>query len=811
MAPVWYRFGAELRGRWKAWVALGLLLGVIGGIVMAATAGARRTASAYPRFLSQSEAADVTVDVFGEDIGAFPWDEVAALPGVQAAGSYSGVIAAGEGPDGFLAPPPGDLVASDGRRFYDFDRPKVSRGRMPDPEVATEAFVNETAAAEIGLDVGGTIRLRAPGPADLARFSEETSFEEIMAADREGPRVGTPVEVTVTGVGVLNDDVASDESGLSSGILLPPAFVERYELATTYSLLALQLEPGADRAALAGTIRDLGGDDYRVQLKDVADVTRPVQRAIRPYAVALGAFALLAGLAGLLVAGQAVARQAALDASDDRDLGSMGLAGRQVGLLSVLRSVPVAVVTVATALAVAVAASPLFPVGPARVAEPDRGLSLDVLVLAVGATSLAVFAVAVSWGAAALARRRSARVNGETGVWRAADAAAAVGAPPTAVIGVGFALGAGRSESTPVRTTLAGMVLGVAACLAVVTFAAGLDRLVDTPRLYGWGWDVVLGSNGGYVDVPTDEIDARLAPDRGVTGWTHVAYGAVDVDGVELPSLGLGMVKGSVHPPLLEGRAPRHGAEVILGTTSMRELGVDVGDTVTLGGQGSVEATVVGRAVFPALGFHDAERPGLGEGVAAPLATLVALADAYPNAVLVDVVEGAAGEQALAGLARDFPPGAVEGLESIGAQKPGDVAAFGELRWTTVVLSGLLALAAMGVLAHALVATGRRRRRELAVLSSLGLVRRQVSAVLAWQATAVALAGVLVGVPLGLAGGRWAWRLFVERLGVGAGDVTPVVVLALAVPATVVLANLVAVFPARSAGSDRPAVTLRTE
>ena len=41
----------ELRARWRGWAVLVLLVGVAGGAVLTAAAGARRTDSAYPRFL----------------------------------------------------------------------------------------------------------------------------------------------------------------------------------------------------------------------------------------------------------------------------------------------------------------------------------------------------------------------------------------------------------------------------------------------------------------------------------------------------------------------------------------------------------------------------------------------------------------------------------------------------------------------------------------------------------------------------------------------------------------------------------------
>jgi hypothetical protein len=46
-----FRFRAELRTRWRASLVLGLLIGVIAGGTLAATAATRRTHSAYARYL----------------------------------------------------------------------------------------------------------------------------------------------------------------------------------------------------------------------------------------------------------------------------------------------------------------------------------------------------------------------------------------------------------------------------------------------------------------------------------------------------------------------------------------------------------------------------------------------------------------------------------------------------------------------------------------------------------------------------------------------------------------------------------------
>ena len=61
-----------------------------------------------------------------------------------------------------------------------------------------------------------------------------------------------------------------------------------------------------------------------------------------------------------------------------------------------------------------------------------------------------------------------------------------------------------------------------------------------------------------------------------------------------------------------------------------------------------------------------------------------------------------------------------------------------------------------------------RRRRDLAVLKTMGFVRRQVTITVAWQATAMVAIALLVGMPIGVALGRWAWTLLAGQLGVPA-------------------------------------------
>src|SRR5580698_883593 len=75
LEAVWLAFRAELRRRWRSWLAIALLISVVGGFVLAATAAGRRTQNAFPQF----------VVAHGFDAVVYanqPVPRVATLPGV---------------------------------------------------------------------------------------------------------------------------------------------------------------------------------------------------------------------------------------------------------------------------------------------------------------------------------------------------------------------------------------------------------------------------------------------------------------------------------------------------------------------------------------------------------------------------------------------------------------------------------------------------------------------------------------------------------------------------------------------------------
>jgi ABC-type lipoprotein release transport system permease subunit len=146
-----------------------------------------------------------------------------------------------------------------------------------------------------------------------------------------------------------------------------------------------------------------------------------------------------------------------------------------------------------------------------------------------------------------------------------------------------------------------------------------------------------------------------------------------------------------------------------------------------------------------------------------------------------------------------------------GDQRPGDILSYAGIRDTPLVLAAVLALLAAAMLAHVLLTGVRRRRRDLAVLKTLGLTRSQLIKVVSWQASALAMAALLAGLPLGALAGRWSWELFAGAAGVAGQADIPVPLVLLAIPTVLLLANLIAAGPGWAAAQTRAALIMRSE
>ena len=119
----------------------------------------------------------------------------------------------------------------------------------------------------------------------------------------------------------------------------------------------------------------------------------------------------------------------------------------------------------------------------------------------------------------------------------------------------------------------------------------------------------------------------------------------------------------------------------------------------------------------------------------------------------------------------------------------------------------MVALIAVG---YALVIGIRRRRRDLAILKTLGFAagRCGPGRVAGHDAGG---SGVVIGVPLGILVGRVAWRLVADGLGVTDHPTVPVFGLVAVAVAAIAARQRHRMAPGALAARTRPAVVLRSE
>ena len=120
---------------------------------------------------------------------------------------------------------------------------------------------------------------------------------------------------------------------------------------------------------------------FPIEFYDTSVTVAKAQRAIAPTSIALAVFGGIAALAALIIAGQVIGRQLRRDPADLAAMRSLG-AGPAVttadGMPGVLAAVALGALLAA---AVAVALSPIAPLGAIRAVYPTPGVAFDWTVL----------------------------------------------------------------------------------------------------------------------------------------------------------------------------------------------------------------------------------------------------------------------------------------------------------------------------------------------------------------------------------------------------------------------------------------------
>ena len=418
------------------------------------------------------------------------------------------------------------------------------------------------------------------------------------------------------------------------------------------------------------------------------------------------------------------------------------------------------------------------------------------------------------------------------------EVAARTGLCEPALAGLRFSFEQGHGRTAvPVRSALTGAVLAVAALVATLTFGSSLATLDTHPALYGWNWSYAINSPGGS-DVPP-VVAHLLSRDPEVAAWTGYTFGNVQFDGLTVPVLLTG-AHADLGPPILTGHAVDGNNQVVLGTATLAALHKKVGDTVMVSYGAPKDAPIyvppspmiiVGTATMPAIGASGHLHTSMGTGALLPTglepaAFKRALIQPDPNlnGPPMDVVRLKSGVTLAAGraslqhivdvadrvMAAD-PNGQGDTYALLSVQRPAEIANYQSTGATPALLAIGLAAGAVVALGLTLAASVRRRRRDLALFKTFGFTHGQLAAAVAWQASVVAVIGILVGVPTGIIVGRWLWIVFAKAINVVPfPSVSVLDVLGVAL-GTLLFANLAALIPSRMAARTPTALVLRAE
>lgn len=764
---------AELRRRWRSLLALGLLAGLTGATVLGALACGRRTATAYDRLAAASHIDDARVLTLGSVV---PDAALGSLPGVgqRRAGVFGvaklarpGVVYIGVQS---LAPEPSNLFT-----------PVVVEGRMFRSDAPDEAVLVEGAAVGLGIAVGDVLRLQMLTAEQVQQFA--TGFGE-----PDGPTV----DVRIAGLARTPGPVPDP-----SPLLVSPAFVIRHPDALAAGRISyLRLNEGEGslakvREELNRLSESVSASEQTVLLPQLLRPTEsePTVRATtRVLSGGLFVFAALIGLVGMVSVVLAFVRYQARGAADQRIEAALGLTPAERTGARALAALLTAAVAAVIAGAGALTVAGLDPLGGLRNLEPHPGWSPNLVVILPGVLLTGLTALGLAALTARVARREPAPGGAPAHTLR-------LPGPAWLTTGVRFAVetGAGRRR-VPVRSSLAGVVLGVLGLVGTTTFAASRDALVSTPSLWG------APEHFSVVDV-TPPIVSRLVADPRVEAVSTLRAGVVRFQDRDVSGYALIPSKGSLGWTILSGRMPSGPDEVTVGTRLARRLGLDVGDRVTAedsAGQAhgfNVVGIGLGQSVY---------RERLGDNVLLSAQGLERVQRAQPDHQALVRVDRTVDRSAFRReLAAEY--------EVVDPEQPSEVRNLVELGRLPQALGACLAVIAAAALGHALVTTVQRRAWDLAVLRVMGLTSAQAGACLLAMALTTAVLGTACGTLLGLAGGRLAWSAMMQAFGLSATAEIPLPEVASITLAIVMASILIAAAPARRASRVVPAAVLRQE
>ena len=576
---------ARFRHRWRSWLPLWLLVALASGLVLAGVAAGHRTATAFSRYEA----------VHGYDAYLFGFRPVPGITALPEVASAAPVSVFGNGiPTCACSRPIGNSQFTVAGAQNALPRlVKLVAGRMPDPSDPDQVLASFNLAQDVGVRIGTVIHVP---------FYAASQRKAVFSGASVRPG-GATVAFRVVGI-----EAAETE--------FPTASAPVYDLYTTRAFarifgprtfafsgyyVRLRHAP-ADFPRFAARARALGP----LGVLDLGTEASAIESSIHPQAVGWWILAGLAALAGIVVVGQALARQATIEAEPYDTFSALGVTRRQLVVLSMTTTLIIAAGGVLGGVAIAFGLSPLTPVGEARLADPSPGFAFDASALLPGALAAIIVVVALGlWPAIRTARtRRPAPASHVTRPSRIVSRLASAGAPPSVLIGVRDALQRGRGRAAvPVGSALTGSILALTALCATTVFGASLTHLTSTPALYGQAYDLQLSpSSPSASATQLAQLRSLIERDRAISDISLGTSASVGIGGQNVAAIAGQRIRGHLLLTTIDGRLPGARNEVALGEATLRQAGRS--HRVTHPGDGA-GARRQDRCLFVPGGRHD--------------------------------------------------------------------------------------------------------------------------------------------------------------------------------------------------------------
>ena len=780
--------GFEIRRRWRRVVVLTLLVGVVGAVVLSTVAGARRSESALAGFNASSRAANLELFV-GDPTPA----QLRAFRGV----SECRVLRPRLNTPGIRFPDAPQLQAIAGAVDTRFgtvvDRPRIVAGRAADPTAVDEVTIGEALAAQLHLGVGDHLDGESYTPEQIAWFRSGG----YAGQGPEGPRVRLRI------VGIVRRPLDLGDRGAAGGVLvLTPAFNQKYETSIgsfSGTILRVRTRHGAaDVSSVAAAARRIF-DSPQFHVQDLAIESQGAQNAIDVLAVALWVFAGVAALAGLVAITIVLSREISLTAVDQATQSALGLTRPQRIAVGGFQALPVALGGAVLAVVGAAAASPLFPIGvagartrPRSAHRRDRARARDGRGRGRDPADRALLHSERREGAALSARLRDGRHRS----WRPRPEPAS---RPSRRPACGWPSNRTRTHHRPGP-------LGDLRCR--LRSPRGRRRLgvrVEPrssrrhARAYGWTWDFAA-----VVDDPSVFAAGVHAP--GLAAAAKVETANVQLDGRPVTAWGFTSLRGTIGPEIVAGRPPNGPDEIASAPRASTSWARRSATPSTA--KAPTEATTTGSSDPPC--SPNSIVPSHSRTAQRSPAPVTHARESHRHQQRVPLPRGSRRPPRPTRRRRTSSRCDLRRRTTLRTLGPRRSRPPPTSQLAPATLAALLAVLALLAVGHALVTSVRRRRRELAVLKTLGFDRHQIRGPVAWQATTLATVGLIVGIPAGLIVGNLVWRQVADSLGVSTTPAIPALALLLIIPCALGAVNLIAFFPAVPP-PQRPAVALRSE